>query len=141
MGERFADYLSVRTVSRTPEEVVVEQPDEPELGNHVGVRHASALHAACHEASRQLVGAALGEEELLAGAELVVSDIEYKRVAMGPLRFVASRAGDGWAELERAHAAEAVGVAVSGFDESGKEVASFTAEWRVRASGASPESG
>ena len=141
MTERFGAYLSVRAVSRAAEEVVVEQPDEPELGNHVGVRHASALHAACHEAARELVAQAAGEGQPPAVSELVESDIEYKRVAMGPLRFVARRAGGDWAEAEQAGSAQALGVAVSGFDEAGKEVAAFTATWRVEAGGAAPASG
>jgi hypothetical protein len=98
--------------------VVVEQPDEPELGNHVGIRHASALHAAAYGAGRALVLESAGDREV----ELASAEIAYVNVAMGPLRFVAEprEVPDG-----------DFGTSVVGTDENGKTVVTVDAVWNV----------
>jgi hypothetical protein len=127
--DQFVEYLDTRVVESSPAKVVVEQPDSPPLGNHVGVRHASALYAGGYEAARALVRAALGESADTARVALIGTTIAYKRVGMGPLTFVAEPEGDGWDKA--ADGAGELTVSVIGTDQQGKEVASMTARWSV----------
>src|SRR5947209_19605713 len=89
--DTFVEYLETRVAESSPERVVVEQPDAPPLGNHVGVRHASALYAGAYEAARALVRATLGDAADSARVALIASDINYSRVGMGDLTVVAER--------------------------------------------------
>jgi acyl-coenzyme A thioesterase PaaI-like protein len=95
----YGEHLRVTLVEAGPERAVVEQPADPEVDNHVKVRHASALYTAAYEASRQLLLAALGEHA--ASVDLVVADSEiaYKAVGLGVLRSVAEPQGEGWDRL------------------------------------------
>jgi acyl-coenzyme A thioesterase PaaI-like protein len=129
--DRFIDWLETRVVESTPAKSVVQQPDAPPLGNHVGVRHASAIYAAAYEASRALVRAALGERADSAPVALIGTSIAYTRVGMGPLTFVAEPEGDGWDTV--ADGAGELTVSVTGTDQNGKTVASMTARWSVSA--------
>ena len=97
--DRFAERVHARVVETSAERAVVDQPDVPELGNHMGVRHAGALYAAAYEASRALVTAALGE--LADSVELFPwdSEIAYEAIAAGPVTSVAEPSGAGWADL------------------------------------------
>lgn len=128
-ADPFVQSLSTRVVEAGASRVVVEQPDEPELGNHVGVRHASALHAAGYEAGRTLVTTALGEHAAGMSVRLVETEVGYTRVAFGPLEFVAVPAGEGWPP----GSPEPVRLATSttATDENGKTVATMEAVWSV----------
>lgn len=117
----YVEHLETSVVEAGPQQAVVEQPDAPPLSNHVGVRHASALHAAGYEAARALVGKRAGS----ARAELVRSEIAYERPGMGPLTFTAEPEGDDWAGLTE------VAVKVAGVDENGKRVAALTTVWKI----------
>jgi hypothetical protein len=121
----FVGYLDTRVVEATPQRAVVEQPDFKPLGNHVGVRHASALYAAGFEAGRALVLAALGDRAQSVDIELAGSDTNYTFVAMGPLEFVAEPDGD-WSD-----GAGELTTRVTGTDQNGKTVCTLVARWRV----------
>jgi acyl-coenzyme A thioesterase PaaI-like protein len=128
-ADPFVAATGSRVLAADPNRAVVEQPGLAELENHVGVRHASALHAAAYEASRALVAAAL---EARGGGtmRLAATEIAYLAVGTGTLRSVAEPAGASWAELLAADEAE-LACAVATQDEAGKTVAELTAVWAV----------
>jgi len=124
---------SIAEVSAT--RVVVEQPAAPELDNHVGVRHASALHSAGYEASRALVAAALGEWHRPEDLHLEESEISYTAVGLGPLTTTAEPTGEGWDRLPFESAEDIDGVtltsAVTTTNQEGKAVAHLRVRWRL----------
>jgi hypothetical protein len=129
-ADPFVAATGVRLRSAGPRRAVVEQAALPELDNHVGVRHASALHAAGYAASRALVAAALAERGEGATARLAGTEIAYTAVGIGPLQTVAEPTGTSWEELLGADEAE-LACAVTTRDKSGKAVAELTAIWAV----------
>lgn len=132
--EPFVEYLSTRVVEAGPARAVVEQPAVRELDNHVGVRHASALHAAGYEASRALIAAALGPGAVFARAFLAGSDISYTAVGLGLLTTTAEPSGAGWDTLAidlAAGSAVTLTSVVRTTDEEGKTVAKLEVSWTV----------
>jgi len=133
--ETYASYVRVDVVDATPDRAVVTQPPDPEVDNHVKVRHASALWTAGHEAARQLVLAALGERAESAGLTVTASEIAYKQVGLGVLTSTAQPRGGAWqslqADLGAGREAE-VEVAVSTTDPEGKEVVTLDLRWAVK---------
>ena len=133
--EPFVAYTrsSVAEVSST--RVVVKQPAAPELDNHVGVRHASALHSAGYEASRALVVAALGERCRPEDLRLEESEISYTAVGLGPLTTTAEPTGEEWDRLPVASAGEMDGVTltstVTTTNQEGKVVARLRTRWML----------
>ena len=130
----YVDYSRVGVVDVAPERTVVEQPGDPELANHVRVRHASALYTLVYEGSRQLVLAALADPGDTVEVELLESEIAYKAVGLGPTRCVAEPTGDGWDSLAaatRAGRRVAVETAAVASDEAGKTVVTLEARWAV----------
>lgn len=132
----FVTQTQSRLVEASPRRAVVEQPAAAALDNHVGVRHASALHAAGYEASRALLSASLdgpGRRDL----SLVESEIEYTAVGLGPLTTVAEPAGDNWTRLGDLTEGGRVTLdtAVTTSDAEGKPVARLRLSWSVSAGG------
>jgi hypothetical protein len=76
----------MRVTERGPDRAVVVQDDRPELANHVGVRHASAVYLAGLEASRELATAIAGDGVTV---ELAESDIRYGSVPSGTIAYTA----------------------------------------------------
>jgi Domain of unknown function (DUF4442) len=132
--EPFVAATGSHLVAASAERAVVEQPALAELDNHVGVRHASALHAAGYEASRALVVAALERRGGAAAMRLVATEIAYTAVGIGPLKTVAEPSGASWADLLREEQAE-LACAVTTRDETGKTVAELTVIWAVAGAG------
>lgn len=128
--EPFIAATSSHLVSSEPRRAVVEQPPLAELDNHVGVRHASALHAAGYEASRALVAAALAELDGTATMQLSSSEVAYTAVGIGALTTIAEPGGESWDELLCAAEAELV-CAVTTSNEEGKAVAQLNVTWVV----------
>lgn len=113
-----------------PERATVVQPPAPELENHVGVRHASALHAAGYAAARALAEAAVGSHARL---RLKRSEIAYKAMGLGRLETVAEPADEGWeAAIERLGDGDGKSVLRCGAttrDERDQVVAELSIEW------------
>jgi hypothetical protein len=132
----YADYLRVTVVEATPAKAIVEQPADPEVDNHVKVRHASALYTAAYEAARQLVLAALGESAASAELKVLDSEIAYKAVGLGMLTTTAEPQGSGWdtlaGEVDAGKTAE-LGVSVVTADPGGKVVATLDVRFAVAA--------
>ena len=95
----YSEHTLSRVLEATPSRAVVEQPMEPEVDNHVKVRHASALYAAAYEAARQLVIAALGDRAASVEVRLADSEIKYAAVGLGTLTSTAEPLGDAWQKL------------------------------------------
>ncbi|HEY5707999.1 MAG TPA: DUF4442 domain-containing protein [Solirubrobacterales bacterium] len=133
--EPFVAYTrsSIAEVSST--RVVVKQPAAPELDNHVGVRHASALHSAGYEASRALVVAALGEQYRPEDLRLEESEISYTAVGLGPLTTTAEPTGEEWDRLPVEPAEDMDGTTltstVTTTNQEGKVVARLRVRWTL----------
>ena len=131
----YAGYLRVTVVEAGPERAVVQQPPDPEVDNHVKVRHASALWTAGHEAARQLVLAALGERAASVDLSVAGSEIAYKQVGLGVLTSTAEPAGSGWdslaADLDAGREAQ-LETAVVTADPGGKVVVTLDLRWSVK---------
>jgi acyl-coenzyme A thioesterase PaaI-like protein len=127
----FVEHAETRLVELSPERAVVSQPAASFLDNHVGVRHASALFTAGHEASRALVSG-----RLPGGAEaaLVQSDVHYTNVGFGTVTSEAEPVGEEWDALPGALASgEPVELSarVTGRDDAGKTVFTVDERWTV----------
>lgn len=133
--EPFVAFTRASVTEVSPARVVVEQPAAPELDNHVGVRHASALHSAGYEASRALVVAALGERCRSEDLRLEESEIAYTAVGLGPLTTIAEPAGEEWDRLPAASAGKMDGIAltstVTTTNREGKVVARLRVCWTL----------
>jgi acyl-coenzyme A thioesterase PaaI-like protein len=125
----YSEYLLSTVTEASATRAVVEQPMEPEVDNHVKVRHASALYAAAYEAARQLLMAALGERAEDVEARLEDSEIKYTSVGLGMLTSVAEPQGEGWDELADGDAT--VESFVTTTDPDGKTVATLWTRWAI----------
>jgi len=116
--EALARRAHTGLLTLSAQEVVTRQQDHPDLSNHVGVRHASALYLGALEASRQLVVAISRDSHPV----LREAEISYGSVPAGVLDFRATPAGDAGAE---ALTVEVVATSL------GRPVATLTATWAV----------
>jgi len=138
-GDGFVEASAVELTECRADRVVAAQQPLPELENHVGVRHASALHAAGFAASRALIETALAGCGPLA-LRLLDSEIAYQAMGQGPLLTVAEPAGEEWgAAAGRLRAGEPVELtcAVRTDDEAGRRVVSLQLRWAVGPAAAS----
>jgi hypothetical protein len=130
----YSAYCRTTVVEAAPERSVVEQPPDPEVDNHVKVRHASALYAAAYEAARQLVLTALGERAAAADVRLADSEIAYKQVGLGVVTSTAVPDGPGWdtlaADLDAAKPVE-LACTVESVDPGGKTVVTLGTRWAI----------
>jgi hypothetical protein len=102
VGEPFLTAAGVQVAECEGDRTVVLQAPLSELENHVGVRHASALHTAGYAAGLALVEAAVAGLGIEADLRLQSSEIAYKAMGLGELETVARPGGEGWeGELER----------------------------------------
>jgi acyl-coenzyme A thioesterase PaaI-like protein len=113
---------------------VVRLPEEDHLKNHVGSQHAGALFSAGEAASGgAFVGAfaeRMGEITPLART----AEIEYRKIARGPITATGTLGEEKAALLARLDADGKVEfpVAVDLTDAGGNTVASMTVHWHVR---------
>jgi acyl-coenzyme A thioesterase PaaI-like protein len=130
----FAGFLNLEITGMTEGEATVLLPDRPELRNHVGSQHAGALFTAAENASgAAFVGAfaeRMGDVTPLARS----ADINYEKIAKGPITATATL---GIGKAEALAALDADGKVefpckVLMADESGLQVASATVHWHVR---------
>jgi acyl-coenzyme A thioesterase PaaI-like protein len=113
---------------------VVRLPDDPRMRNHVGSQHAAGLFAAAEFASGAAMTGALFAH--LAGATPLAAsaDIQYKKLAKGPILATARLAETGAAIGERLAAdgrAEFV-AEIELTDEQAQVVATMSVRWHVR---------
>ena len=130
----FNKHLGLEVVSVADGTGSVRLPDDPALLNHVGSQHAGGLFSAAEAASgAAFVGAfaeRMGEITPLAKA----AQINYLKLAKGPILATGTLSEDKAALLERLDADGRVEftIAVSLKDESGLPVATVTVDWHVR---------
>jgi hypothetical protein len=130
--EPFLVTAGVRMADCDSDRAVVLQPLVPELENHVGVRHASALHAAGYAAGLALVEAAVAELDGSVELRLQGSEIAYKAMGLGELETVAEPSAGGWeTQLEQLRAGSSVELACTATttNAEGKAVAELTLSW------------
>jgi Domain of unknown function (DUF4442) len=132
--EPFVEHTHTRVIHADREHAVVEQAGVEDLNNHVGVRHASALHAAGYEASRALMVAALDDLAPSAQLQLARTEIAYTAVGLGPLTTTARPDGSAWEHLSadvEAGVEATLETLVTTTGEDGKTVAELTVCWTV----------
>jgi hypothetical protein len=133
-ADPYSTYCRTTVVEAGPARAVVEQPPDPEVDNHVKVRHASALYAAAYEAARQLALAALGDQAAEADIRIADSEIAYQQVGLGVLTSTAEPSGPGWdtlaADVEAGREAQ-VDCTVVSRDPAGKAVVTLDARWAI----------
>ncbi|MFF7651518.1 DUF4442 domain-containing protein [Streptomyces sp. NPDC007983] len=77
--------LNLEFVEASAERAVVRLPDQPDLHNHVGGPHAGAMFTLAESASGAVVLAAFGDQLQRAVPLAVRAEIEYKKLAKGPV--------------------------------------------------------
>ncbi|EXU66730.1 hypothetical protein Z951_18650 [Streptomyces sp. PRh5] len=80
--------LEFREVS--PERAVLCLPDQPDFHNHVGGPHAGAMFTLAESASGAIVLAAFGDQLGRAVPLAVRAEIDYKKLAKGPVTATAA---------------------------------------------------
>lgn len=130
----FNKHLGLEVVSVADGTGAVRLPDDPALLNHVGSQHAGGLFSAAEAASgAAFVGAfaeRMGEITPLAKA----AQINYLKLAKGPIVATGTLSADKAELLETLDADGRVQftIDVSLKDESDVEVATVTVDWHVR---------
>lgn len=130
----FNKHLGLEVVSVADGSGSVRLPDDPKLLNHVGSQHAGGLFSAAEAASgAAFVGAfaeRMGEITPLAKA----AQIQYLKLAKGPIVATGTLSEDKAALLERLDADGRVEftIDVSLRDADDVEVATVTVDWHVR---------
>ncbi len=98
-ADTFGERAGVLVLEQTAALVTVTQGDRPELQNHVGVRHASALFAGAYDAVRLLVHEAVAQTHITANIKLAQAHIEYTNLPMGEILTTAEPTGEAWSKL------------------------------------------
>lgn len=131
----FAGHLGLEIASVSEGEAVVRLPERAELGNHVGSQHAGALFTVAETASgAAFVGAfaeRMGDVTPLARS----AEIDYEKVARGPIEASAKLgvpAAEALATLDAEGKVE-FPCEIELVDGSGTRVATATVHWHVRA--------
>jgi uncharacterized protein (TIGR00369 family) len=134
MAVPFADHLNLEISSISEGEAEVVLPERQELTNHVGSQHAGALFTAAETASgAAFVGAfaeRMGDVTPLARS----AEIDYEKIAEGP---ITARARLGLGKDEALSRLDADGrvefpCEIELSDSSGARVATATVRWHVR---------
>jgi acyl-coenzyme A thioesterase PaaI-like protein len=130
----FNGHLGLEVVDVGEGSGSVRLPDDERLRNHVGSQHAGGLFSAAEAASgAAFVGAfmeGMGEITPLAKS----AQIDYLKLAKGPVLATATLGEDKASLLQRLDADGRVEfpVSVSLTDADGTEVATVTVDWHVR---------
>ncbi|MFY1675962.1 DUF4442 domain-containing protein [Streptomyces sp. WMMC905] len=140
MGEMLATAvpmvrtLNLEFVEVTPERAVLRLPDQPAYHNHLGGPHAGAMFTLAESASGAIVLTAFGEQLSRAVPLAVRAEIDYKKVAMGPVTATATLgrpAGEVVAELDEGRRPEfPVSIAIT--REDGAVSGEMTVIWTLR---------
>ncbi len=127
-------HLGLEVAEIAPDRGVVRLPDRPEIRNHVGSQHAGALFSAGEAASGGAFVGAFAERmgaitPLAKGAE-----IDYRKLARGPITATGTLTEEKDALLARLDADGRVEfpIRVEMADEDGNTVAEMTVHWHVR---------
>jgi len=127
-------HLGLEIVEIADGRGVVRLPDDERLRNHVGSQHAGGLFSAGEAASGGAFVGAFAEHMGTLTPLARSAQIEYLKLAKGPITATATLAGGAVPLLEQLEADGRVQfpVQVELNDEQGEEVARMTVEWHVR---------
>lgn len=132
------EFAGCSVVEADAGHAVARQPAAPELGNHIGARHAGALFTVGYAASRALVTAAMGPHAEKLNAQMVESEIVYEKVAGAEtVSATAEPAADDWQlQLTRVSEGEAADLqtAVTLRNEDEKTIMVMSVRWQVESS-------
>jgi uncharacterized protein (TIGR00369 family) len=96
MGEMLAATvpmvrtLNLEFVEVTSKRAVLRLPDQPDYHNHLGGLHAGAMFTLAESASGAIVLTAFGDQFSRAVPLAVRAEINYKKLAMGPVTATAT---------------------------------------------------
>ncbi|HEY8501893.1 MAG TPA: DUF4442 domain-containing protein [Solirubrobacterales bacterium] len=130
----FAGHLNLEITSVAEGEATVVLPERPELVNHVGSQHAGALFTVAETASgAAFVGAfaeRMGDVTPLARS----AEIEYEKIASGPITAIARLGVPAAEALETLDGTGKVEFPceIELSDGNGTRVATATVRWHVR---------
>jgi acyl-coenzyme A thioesterase PaaI-like protein len=129
----FNTHVGLEFVEVAAGRGVVRLPAADHLLNHVGSQHAGALFAAGEAASGGAFIGAFGERIGSLRPLARSAQIDYRRIAKGPITATATLAEDAGELLERIDSAGRVEfpIEVELRDEDGRQVATMTVDWHV----------
>ena len=131
----FNQHVGLEVLEVGPGTGSVRLPEEPHLANHVGSQHAGALFSAGEAASGAAFVGAFAEHMGRLTPLAKSADIEYLKLAKGPITATGTLEGNVYellGELDEGGRAE-FPIEVSLKDEGGTEVARMTVGWHIRA--------
>jgi acyl-coenzyme A thioesterase PaaI-like protein len=130
----FNNHIGLEVVEVADGRGVVRLPDSENLHNHVGSQHAGALFAAGEAASGAAFMGAFAEH--LGGLTPLArsAEIDYRKLAKGPITATATLGEDVDGLLEKLESDGKVvfPVAIEMADGDGQVVAGMTVTWHVR---------
>lgn len=130
----MARTLNLEYLETTAERAVVRLPDQSDYHNHVGGPHAGAMFTLAESASGAIVIAAFGDQLSRAVPLAVRAEIDYKKLAMGPVTATATLGrsiADVVAELDAGKRPE-FPVAIDIRREDGAVTGEMTVVWTLR---------
>jgi acyl-coenzyme A thioesterase PaaI-like protein len=130
----FAGHLGLEITSIGVGEAVVVLPERPELTNHVGSQHAGALFTAAENASGAAFVGAFAERLAEVTPLARSAEIDYRKIARGPIEARAKLGVPGEEALATLAAEGKVEFPceVELFDGDGQRVAVASVQWHVR---------
>ena len=130
----FNNHLGLELVEVAPARGVVALPDRAELHNHVGSQHAGGLFAAGEFASGAAFIGSFAEQLATVTPLARSAEIDYRKLARGPITATGRLEGDVSELFERLDADGRVEfpVEVEMTDADGQVVAVMTVDWHVR---------
>ncbi len=130
----FAGHLGLKIESIGAGEATVRLPERPDLTNHVGSQHAGALFTAAENASGAAFVGAFAERLAEVTPLARSAEIDYQKIARGPIEARARLGVPGEEILATLDAEGKVEFPceVELFDGAGQRVATATVHWHVR---------
>ncbi|MGW5097489.1 DUF4442 domain-containing protein [Streptomyces nodosus] len=129
--------LNLEFIEVTAERAVLRLPDQPDFHNHLGGPHAGAMFTLAESASGAIVLKAFGDQLSRAVPLAVRAEIDYKKLAKGPVTATATLrrpAAEIVAELDTGGRPE-FPVAVAVRREDGAVTGEMTVVWTLRPNG------
>lgn len=130
----YNTHIGLEVVEVAEGRGVVRLPDDGKLHNHVGSQHAGGLFSAGEAASGAAFVSVFAEH--MAGLTALArgAEIDYKKLAKGPIDATATLDTDAAGLLEKIEADGKVEfpVEIEMTDEDGQTVASMSVRWHVR---------
>jgi acyl-coenzyme A thioesterase PaaI-like protein len=125
----FAKHLGLELTDVGHGTATAKLPDEKTNSNHLGAQHAGALFTAGDTASGAAVAGVFGQRILSLRTVVKDAQIQYLKLARGPILANATVTGD--AKGVDTEGKAIFEVAVSLVDENGDVVAQMTVHWHV----------